>query len=175
MIFRENWLKLALEICLATNYFHLTYYNTDHYEKIGFLCGMLFLSCQVLTPADRKELQPREILDKNLLSKPPRNTDFQFLIKDDFIFEEDIVSFTGETTIPHIKIYPNPVRNTLNISNLQQLQHIDIQSITGFIVWSEKFHGEEEVSISVSGFPDGIYFIKIISSDKLTIQKFIKN
>jgi Secretion system C-terminal sorting domain len=94
---------------------------------------------------------------------------------DDFIFEEDIVSSEKETTISNIKIYPNPAHNYLTISNLQQLQHIDIQNITGHTVFSEEFHGESETTIPVSGLKDGFYLIRIITNGKVITHRFIKD
>jgi len=94
---------------------------------------------------------------------------------DDFLFEEDIVSSEKETIIPEIKIYPNPSHNYLTISNLHTLQHIDIQSITGHTVFSEEFHGEKEITISISGLPRGLYFIRIVSSGKQNTYKIVKN
>ncbi len=93
---------------------------------------------------------------------------------DDFIFEEDIVSTDNETTIEEIKIYPNPAHNYLIISNIQNIQHIDIQSITGNVVWEGDFHGEDSATIPVAGMVNGIYFIKIKSAGEYYLRKFIK-
>jgi hypothetical protein len=92
---------------------------------------------------------------------------------DDFIFEEDLVSYDIETIVPEIKIYPNPARNYVTISNIQNLQHIDIQSLTGIIVWEGDFHGEDQATIPVAGIANGIYFIKIKSAGRYSIRKFI--
>jgi hypothetical protein len=94
---------------------------------------------------------------------------------DDFLFEEDIVSSEVAPTIPQIKVYPNPAHDYLTISNVNQLQQIDIQNITGYSIWSKQFYGEEEVSIPVSGLKDGIYIIKISTSEKVYTQKFMKD
>jgi hypothetical protein len=94
---------------------------------------------------------------------------------DDFIFEEDFVSSASDLRIPEIKIYPNPARNYLIINNLHDLQQIDIQSITGIVVWSEKYSGEIEVMIPVFCLEEGIYFIRISSGERITTYKFINN
>lgn len=93
---------------------------------------------------------------------------------DDFLFEEDIVSSASDSKAPEIKIYPNPAHNYLTISNMQNVQQIDIQGITGIIVWSEKLQDEEQITIPVSQLPNGIYFVRIISYGKLMTYKFIK-
>ena len=94
---------------------------------------------------------------------------------DDFILEEDIVSGEKETMMPKIKVYPNPAHNYLITSNIYQLQQIDILTLTGTVVWSEQFHGEEEVTIPVSGLQAGIYIVKVRANGKITNHKFIKD
>ena len=71
-------------------------------------------------------------------------------------------------------IYPNPAHDYLIISNLQHLQQIDIQDLTGMLLWSSHFSGEETVTIPISGLRSGLYLICIQTSDKMVIRKFIK-
>lgn len=93
---------------------------------------------------------------------------------DDFIFEEDIETGKNEINYTEINIYPNPATNYLTISNIQNVQQIDIQSIIGVVVWSGRLQGEVQITIPVSQLPDGIYLIKIITKDEILIRKFIK-
>jgi hypothetical protein len=94
---------------------------------------------------------------------------------DDFSFEEQIVMLDYKRDESPINIYPNPVYDFLNISNAHNLQRIDIHNIVGVIIWSARFSGEEMVTIPVSGLPDGLYIIRITSSDNYTLKKFIKS
>ena len=93
---------------------------------------------------------------------------------DDFVFEESVATSNPEESSSQVNIYPNPTHDYLNISNIQNIQHIDIQSLTGRILWSSSFHGEEKVVINVSGLPEGIYIISIETKEKTTIRKFIR-
>lgn len=93
---------------------------------------------------------------------------------DEFIFEEDITSGNTENKITGIKIYPNPATNYLIINNFNDVQQVDIHSITGKVVWSEKFRNETEVTIPVSQLPDGIYLVKVIIKGEIYVRKFIK-
>lgn len=93
---------------------------------------------------------------------------------DDFIFEENVTTFEHEATHQEITIYPNPARNYLIICNIQHLQHIDIQNIAGASVWSSGFSGEEVISIPVSGLSEGLYIIRIRTSERFIIRKFIR-
>lgn len=93
---------------------------------------------------------------------------------DDLRFEESVATFRPEEKFSDILIYPNPASNYLVISNLQNIQHIDIQDLTGKNIFSSDFSGEQTVSITVSGFRDGLYIIRMRSSDKVITRKFIK-
>jgi hypothetical protein len=93
---------------------------------------------------------------------------------DEFIFEENVTTYFDEEKRECVKIYPNPVCKYLIISNIQNLQYIDIQDLTGMTIWSSHFSCEETVTIPVSGFPEGLYIIRIRTSDKLITRKFIK-
>jgi hypothetical protein len=93
---------------------------------------------------------------------------------DDFRFEESVATFEPEKKLQDIKIYPNPARDYLIVSNLQHLQHINIQDFTGKHIWSSDFSGEETVTIPVSKWADGLYIISIQTSDKVITRKFIR-
>jgi len=94
---------------------------------------------------------------------------------DDFVFQESIPTASPEEKFSDIIIYPNPAHDFLNINNIQVVQHIDIQNLAGITEWSSDFSGEEFVSIPLSGLPDGLYIIRIRTSGKIVIRKFIKN
>jgi len=93
---------------------------------------------------------------------------------DDFVFEADLSTFIQERDELSINIYPNPACDYLTISNIQKLQRIDIQDFEGTIIWSDNFSGENIVTIPVSGLPNGIYIIRIVSNDMFITRKFIK-
>jgi hypothetical protein len=93
---------------------------------------------------------------------------------DDFYFEENIATYTPEEKLSDIVIYPNPAHDYLIISNMEKLLHINIWSLAGINVMASGFSGETTVTIPVSGLPDGIYIISILTSDKNITRKFIK-
>jgi hypothetical protein len=117
------------------------------------------------------------------ITSPANAANFYLLVRtlpksitywDDFVFEENEVTYDPEEKPSGIMIYPNPAHDYLIINNIQNLQHINIQSLTGIIILSYHFSGEQTVTIPVSGLPDGLYIINIITSDKLITRKFIK-
>jgi hypothetical protein len=81
------------------------------------------------------------------------------------------LSITDNELENNIKVYPNPTNNILNIelANSLELRNIEITTITG-----QKVLESTASTIDVSGFQDGIYFIKIVSDKGILTQKFIK-
>ncbi|HUX58742.1 MAG TPA: T9SS type A sorting domain-containing protein [Bacteroidales bacterium] len=93
---------------------------------------------------------------------------------DDFVFEESVATMNHERDESPLAIYPNPAHNYLTIKSIHHLQYIVIQNFEGTTILSRNFPGEETVTIPVSGIPDGLYIIRIHTSEKLIIRKFIK-
>jgi hypothetical protein len=93
---------------------------------------------------------------------------------DDFDFEENVATYSPEEKDSDIIIYPNPALDNLTISSITGLKQICIQSLTGIIMWSYDLSAEETVTIPVSGFPNGIYIIRICMPGKQITRKFVK-
>jgi len=80
----------------------------------------------------------------------------------------------NELDIDLIAISPNPVLNTLSIkSNNQLIEHIKIYSLIGEVLISQNVSGTE-LSIDVSQFPSGTYFVATESIGGISIKNFIK-
>ena len=72
-----------------------------------------------------------------------------------------------------IRIYPNPVSNTLYISSEKNMiERIVVYSISGKIVL--KRNGNQNNSIDVSSLSKGMYFIELYSTKGKTVKKFMK-
>ena len=93
---------------------------------------------------------------------------------DDFVFEETVATWKNERSESSLNIYPNPAGKMLYISNIHNLQRIDIHALTGVRIWSSSLIEEQNVAIPVTGLPAGEYIIRIVTSDKLIARKFIK-
>jgi len=75
----------------------------------------------------------------------------------------------------NFKLYPNPATEKLRIENNssgKELHHASIYDITGSIL-SENYY-QEKLTSDISGFPKGIYFIRISTGGKTYTGKFIK-
>lgn len=94
---------------------------------------------------------------------------------DDIVFEESVPTNRNEVSIDDIRIYPNPASNYLIISNIQNIQSIEIQTITGIKLWSSGINSEESIMIPLHGFKDGIYIVCMYGSGgKRYSSRFIR-
>ncbi|MFH0864810.1 MAG: T9SS type A sorting domain-containing protein, partial [Bacteroidota bacterium] len=84
--------------------------------------------------------------------------------------------FSGIEAIPaddqSMNMYPNPSTNYLTIETTQPSQ-IEILNLQGQIIYKSNTD-EMNTSIDVSGFPEGLYFIKAESEKVITVKKFVK-
>lgn len=94
---------------------------------------------------------------------------------DDIVFEESVTTGKSDIGSNNIKIYPNPACNYLIISNIQNIQRIDIQTITGIRIWSGDIISDESVTIPVSEFKEGIYIISMYGIRMKLVKKFVKS
>jgi len=93
---------------------------------------------------------------------------------DDLVFKENVTTFEPQEKLSDVMIYPNPAHDYLIISNISYFQHIDIQDLTGRCLWSSCLDGEDTATIPISGLADGLYIMRIRTSDKIITMKFIK-
>lgn len=70
----------------------------------------------------------------------------------------------------NIEIYPNPVKDVLHISDINNVNEVVIFNMQGQIV----MNGEISNSINISHLPKGMYIIKMTSAQGSAVKKFIK-
>jgi hypothetical protein len=84
----------------------------------------------------------------------------------------------NQITAANLKIYPNPVQNTLfiDIENpAMERIHAEIFNSLGVKVYNTAIEaGQNSLSIDVSNFPEGIYFINMNNSGKANSHSFVK-
>lgn len=76
-----------------------------------------------------------------------------------------------DNTLP-FKVYPNPVFSELNV---QGDGHFDLQllNLNGQLI-DHQNNRYEQVSINLTAYPAGIYYVKIKQADKFKIEKIVK-
>ncbi len=83
------------------------------------------------------------------------------------------ISFVREDT--DFMLCPNPAQNkyfSVISSNQKVIKEIQISNVTGKIIFSEKTNSSK-INISLSGFPSGIYFVRINTENSRKILKLI--
>jgi hypothetical protein len=90
----------------------------------------------------------------------------------------EICESVGETPSGNIRIYPNPAGDVINISinNTDiQIERIFITNAAGQLLLEHLVTGGSAIqSMDISDYPAGVYFVKAISKDHVSIFRFHK-
>lgn len=74
-----------------------------------------------------------------------------------------------------IRLYPNPVANTLFIENeAAPIEHVVVLDMTGKEIFHQVILGNRD-GINVSSLPDGMYMVKALCNGSFQINKFVKS
>ncbi len=82
-----------------------------------------------------------------------------------------------DNSLNKISLYPNPASSTLNLvlSKNMQTGEIGVFDILGKKIYSEEFESNNNISIDISNWSSGNYFLKVVSGENSQTQRFIKN
>jgi len=135
------------------------------------------------------------VIEGGLVAQPadPMRTNYNFegwftdngTFLNEWIFETDVVTsnttlyakwkqMTGiaDITIAGIEIYPNPVKDVLQIeSDELNIKQIEIVNLSGKVIY--RFNNFRN-QINVSTLPQGIYFVKLKTDKGTVTKKFVK-
>lgn len=76
---------------------------------------------------------------------------------------------------PRLLYYPNPIRNTLYIELDNEGQNtIEVLNLFGKIMMNKTYYNQNQISIEMSNFNEGIYLVKIINQNGQSVIKVIK-
>jgi len=71
-------------------------------------------------------------------------------------------------------LYPNPVNDVLNISDISSVNKIEISDVTGKTVYSTEVNAPN-ISINTSNLSKGIYIVSFQNNKGVQTSKFVKN
>ena len=80
---------------------------------------------------------------------------------------------TNNFAFQNLVVNPNPVKDILNISNLEKIENVEITNVLGQMVFTEKTN-DFQSQINLSELNNGIYFVKVSSNNKHKTVKIIK-
>ncbi|MBC7864532.1 MAG: T9SS type A sorting domain-containing protein [Bacteroidia bacterium] len=75
-----------------------------------------------------------------------------------------------ETEVKQITLLPNPASNEITISSTSLIEKIEIYSVTGELLRSEKYSPSANIKLDVRNLSNGIYFIRAGNS---VMKKFV--
>ncbi len=81
----------------------------------------------------------------------------------------------ADLEISEIQIYPQPVSDRFRIKYESPLDRLEVYDMQGRMIFSEKYTGQTEVSVSSASWKNGFYLIKIFSNGNILYNKIIKN
>lgn len=87
-----------------------------------------------------------------------------------------VVGIKNEINNSVTQIYPNPTRDNLTINLDNYYQDIDLQllSFSGQILKKQTFNNTNSISLNIENFPSGLYFIRLMMNDTITIRKIVR-
>lgn len=80
---------------------------------------------------------------------------------------------TADFDLKNVVVYPNPVKDILNISLEQDIVAVSLYNVLGQEI-QKKLYGSKEITIDLSSIVTGTYFVKVISNDGVKTLKVIK-
>lgn len=83
------------------------------------------------------------------------------------------LNVSGSAKESEIKIYPNPVKNILNLSSHSKIIKVVIVGLSGKKVIEKEMNSETR--INVESLPKGVYFIQVYAENENKTIKFIKD
>lgn len=91
---------------------------------------------------------------------------------DSTVYSEDCASLSiDDFNLSFTKVYPNPIKNEIMINSNLNFDSFEIYNISGKLLINKKVVRQ---SINLTELNSGIYILKLISFDKATIKKIIK-
>jgi hypothetical protein len=85
-----------------------------------------------------------------------------------------ITTDIGDLESHSITIFPNPLKDKINIRSNSAINQVEIVDLNGRIVFEKHFDGQKEFVIE-SHLPAGIYFMKILTGKNATVKKIMVN
>jgi hypothetical protein len=85
-----------------------------------------------------------------------------------------------ESEIKNVSVFPNPVSDELNIMFPADfdsgIKEVYIMDLLGNVDYQQVYHTQrdETITINISTLLNGLYFLKLVSNNKITLVKFVK-
>lgn len=71
------------------------------------------------------------------------------------------------------EVYPNPAHETVNVSTTMDVQKVEVLNYLGQVIFSQNTTNNN-FTLNVANYADGVYFIRLSGNDGIATQKLIK-
>ena len=71
------------------------------------------------------------------------------------------------------EVYPNPAHETVNVSTTMDVQKVEVMNYLGQVIFSQNTTNNN-FTLNVANYADGVYFIRLSGNDGIATQKLIK-
>lgn len=110
-----------------------------------------------------------------------RGSIYQFLITsnigtlyvDNIYLHKNTVLGTSDFNSSKVKMYPNPVKDVLNIESTSTIEFISVSNLLGQVIFSKTLNANLE-SVDVSNLQAGVYIINTTIDGNVSSTKFVK-
>ncbi len=153
-------------------------YVTDYQWQFSLDGGVIFENAPEEFPFSNSQTQVLTVNAKEYLN----NAQFRCMLGNEFYTE--VYTDTALLTIAgvyitemkknEIKVYPNPVSNTLKIDVAPSINNYNYEIVNIWGIMVDEGYSQKSTSIDMSVLPDGIYTIKIKFDTCITTLKVIK-
>lgn len=97
----------------------------------------------------------------------------KFLVNFDNVTEASSLGIYDES-LPSLNLYPNPVKNTVNVSSDLLINNIVVRNMLGKTVYEIKNVNDRTKVLNLDGLVKGVYIVSIESEGRITAGKLVK-
>ena len=102
------------------------------------------------------------------------NQNYTFVVNSNRTLVANVQNTVGiEEHAVSFELYPNPVSDKLTVEATESIDHVEVFSITGAMVFSQK-NCAEKVEINTTDLPAGTYVIRLTTQNTTEVRRFVK-
>jgi len=157
------------------NWKTLSEYNTSHFEVERSTDGRNFYYLASITAAGSSNTQRNYEHQDLLLAAGTYYYRIRSVDKNGVVSYSEIKSVEYKMKENQVLVGPNPFTTRVNISNLVNVDRVDLLDMTGRILFSKRLKNETTTSLEIAGLPAGMYLLKLTKNNaEFTLVKLIR-
>lgn len=148
-------------------------YNIDRFVVERSEDGITFTSIGEVSPTNNGSGNSYEFRDNSLANSPKLFYRLRVIDRNRSEKYSSVILLRKNGNSEKLVIYPNPVSDNLFVSSSTRIIKIEILTVTGSIVYSNKLVNLT-TPVSVSLLAKGIYILKAYTESEVIINRFVK-